>query len=750
MKRIIITLATSLAILSCQHKETDLIEEQTKGNLHAKTENIDSKTTLNDDHKVIWNSGDMVAVFNESTLNQPYLVTDGTEGSVSCDLECTGSSDEGSDVGDILVHKVAYYPYSSEVTCASNDSGGYTISDIEIETEQRYEEGAFASGSFPMVAVNSGDNLSFKNICGAIMVQVKGQVKIRKVTLTGNNKEKLCGKATITAYPDKAPEIIFKGSASTSISLDCRTGVKLSKKTAETFILTIPPTTFEDGFTLIMTDTDGEKHQFKTERKSVISRSCMLVMDVIDLSESDQTETPETPETPDTEETPDTPVNIQHEGIQYIWDDSVIPEITIHMTSDEWNALLERYDKFSHNVDYFHADFTYKKGDEVTFIEDGGVRLRGNTSRRRPEGNGGELHNSTNPDWHHCHFGINFRKFHKDDAHEIKGIRKINLKWFKDDPCYVRELYCYDLFRRYGIWTSAHSNYCRLWLQIDEETPAYYGVYNMIEPIDDKFVSKRVEGMFENKDGFLWKCVYGEGGMADLKTDGGNSVPFWKMNWDQDNGVNYTYEFKGDEEDFAAAKAQLGDFMQKLNGKGEESFYQWINEVCDVEFLLKTYAVNVVVGMWDDHWGNGNNFYLYFNNTDPYSYKVFLLPYDYDNTLGTSNIVADAGRQDPYRWGSSGILMERLMKFDDFKAIYRDALKELVDPANALFHEDASVPRIKAWQNAISPYISNDTGEDMSIYDAPASWGNCYFYRLMETGSNNFFRVKTETINNMQ
>ena len=238
--------------------------------------------------------------------------------------------------------------------------------------------------------------------------------------------------------------------------------------------------------------------------------------------------------------------------------------------------------------------------------------------------------------------------------------------------------------------------------------------------------------------------------MADLKTDGGNSVPFWKMNWDQDNGVNYTYEFKGDEEDFEAAKAQLGDFMQKLNGKGEESFYQWINEVCDVEFLLKTYAVNVAVGMWDDHWGNGNNFYLYFNNTDPYSYKVFLLPYDYDNTLGTSNIVADAGRQDPYRWGSSGILMERLMKFDDFKAIYRDALKELADPANSLFHMDASVPRIKAWQNRISPYRSNDTGEDMSIYDEPASWGNCHFYRLMDTGSNNFFHVKTETINNMQ
>jgi spore coat protein CotH len=256
--------------------------------------------------------------------------------------------------------------------------------------------------------------------------------------------------------------------------------------------------------------------------------------------------------------------------------------------------------------------------------------------------------------------------------------------------------------------------------------------------------------MFEKKDGFLWKCVYGVDGPADLRTEGGNSIPAWKMNLDQDNGINYTYEFKGDEEDFEKAKIQLGDFMQKLNGKADDSFYKWINEVCDVEFLLKTYAVNVAVGMWDDHWGNGNNYYLYFNTTDQFDYKVFLIPYDYDNTLGTSSIVQDAGRQDPYNWGNSGLLMQRLMKFDDFRQMYKNALQELVDPANSLFHMDASVPRIKAWQQKISPYVSNDTGEDMSIYDQPAYWGNCSFYRLMDTGSDNFFKVKTETINNMK
>ena len=157
--------------------------------------------------------------------------------------------------------------------------------------------------------------------------------------------------------------------------------------------------------------------------------------------------------------------------------------------------------------------------------------------------------------------------------------------------------------------------------------------------------------------------------------------------------------------------------------------------------------------MWDDHWRNGNNYYLYFNTTDVDSeasenFKVFFLPYDYDNTLGTSQFY-DAGRQDPYNWGDTGIFMERLMKFDDFKEMYRNALKELADPSKDLFHMDASVPRIKAWQSKISPYVSNDTDEDMEIYDQPAGWSNHGEYRLMDTGSNNFFRAKTETIDRM-
>ena len=120
------------------------------------------------------------------------------------------------------------------------------------------------------------------------------------------------------------------------------------------------------------------------------------------------------------------------------------------------------------------------------------------------------MHDSAAPDWHHCHFQVNFRKFIKDDAHELHGARKVILKWFKDDPSYVREPYCFDLFRRAGVWTGVHSAYCKLYIHVgDDPEEAYFGIYNMIEPIDDEYLKVRKEELGGKKDGFLWKCRYG-------------------------------------------------------------------------------------------------------------------------------------------------------------------------------------------------------------------------------------------------
>ena len=274
----------------------------------------------------------------------------------------------------------------------------------------------------------------------------------------------------------------------------------------------------------------------------------------------------------------------------------------------------------------------------------------------------------------------------------------------------------------------------------------YYGVYEMIEPIDENYLKQRDDSTaFGTHKGNLWKCKY-VGKPASL-TDPNNG----DYGWDDDTDANHTYTLHTNTKRFDAARAQLIDFQLKLNGKGRESFYKWINEVCDVNLLLRTYAVSVATGMWDDYWNNANNYYLYFTTEDLYDYKVYLIPYDYDNTLGTSaqcGVQNDAARQNPLQWGQDGYpLIRRLLEFDDLKAQYVAYLKELVDARNDLLHYEASVRRIEAWQRVIAPYVDNDTGEDTVVADRPASWGNHNEYRLLDTGGNvNFFRVKAASI----
>ncbi len=435
-------------------------------------------------------------------------------------------------------------------------------------------------------------------------------------------------------------------------------------------------------------------------------------------------------------DTPDTPTVT--DGRSYVFDLEALPEIHLAISLAEWNRLLAAYDADKNTDEYIRCDASFTKNNTTHSYIEAGLRLRGNTSRRRPEGSYGEQHQAGKTDWRHVHFMLNLRKFVKDDAHELGGLRKIHLKWCKDDPTYIREIYCYNLFRRYGIETGILTSYCRLWLHVEGDAKeCYYGVYEMLEAIDEEYLEAR-EALFGSADHFLWKCAWGAG-LNSTSDD-----LFWS---DEDAGTrNLPYVLKTETDRFGTAKAQLIDFIRNLNSLEGEAFRNWITRVTDVELLLKTYAVNVAVGMWDDYWCGQNNYYIYFNSSSTTDYRFFFIPYDYDNTLGTSGGGIDAGRQNPLEWGDkSRKLILKLLEFDDWRAIYLNALRELC-AGDELFALEGSLRRIAKWHTLISPYIANDTGEDMSIYDEPALWGNHPEYRLLDRGANNFFRVKAASI----
>lgn len=431
-------------------------------------------------------------------------------------------------------------------------------------------------------------------------------------------------------------------------------------------------------------------------------------------------------------------------GYDYVWDNTAVPEIHLEVPLAEWNRLLALYDANAYTTQYVMGTLSFVKAGETTVIDSVGLRLKGNTSRRRPEGHSGETHKRGNADWHHAHFGVNMRKYVDDDSHSIQDVRKLHLKWFKDDAMYVRELFCYELFRRAGVWTAVRDEYCRLWIHVQgDPDEAYYGVYEMLEPIDKRYLKDR-KSQFGASNGYLWKCRNAAAGLNNPNGD------IW---YDDDSDDRHAYTLETQTEEFDSARVQLRDFMDKLTRLGDSEFYTWIQQVTDVNLLLKTYAVNVAVGMWDDYWNNANNYYIYFNSTHLHDYKFYFIPYDYDNTLGTSmdcGNQSDAARQDPLKWGrSDNPLIARLLKFDDFKATYVAHLKQLVKEGNALMDKRSAQARIRSWQARIAQYIDNDTGEDTRLEDKPASWGNHSEYRLLDN-TDNFFTIKASSINGVR
>lgn len=426
-------------------------------------------------------------------------------------------------------------------------------------------------------------------------------------------------------------------------------------------------------------------------------------------------------------------------GPRFIFDDSRLPELTISVSEGEWNRLLGFYDEDSGTREYVKCSSVTLVRDDVTLeSKDAGLRLRGNTSRRRPEGSGGQPHSKSDPDWHHAHFGLHLRKY--SDNGGMANVRRINLKYAKEDPTYIREHFCFEMLRDFGIWTAPYTSWCRLSLKVSGTARANYGVYLMMESVDKQYVLQRPQ--FGPEWGYLWKCSYG----ANLR-----DTDDWRFHLDDDSSGNYPYDLKSDSEaDFAPARALLKGFMKNLKNLRGAEFHNWIQQVCDVDLLLKMYAANVALGHWDDYWNNKNNFYLYFNSRDAQNYKVYMIPYDYDNTLGTSHncgVQHDSGRQDPYHWGMGEcILISKLLEYDDFRDIYTGYLRILADEKNPYTGRLQSAMRIGQWQEVLRPFVANDTGEDMEIKDRPASWGNHGEYRLTEDGPNNWFTVKANSI----
>lgn len=347
-----------------------------------------------------------------------------------------------------------------------------------------------------------------------------------------------------------------------------------------------------------------------------------------------------------------------------LYDDERVASIFLELPSDSLDFMIQ------HVVHerYFQAKFVFDDGEFRDTVENVGLRLRGNTSLNAQKKS----------------FKISFNEFMP--GREYQGVKKLNLRGQHNDPTMVREKLFYEVWESAGM-TERRASFVRLYINSE-----YRGLYTNVEEMDKTWLGR----VFEEDDGNLYKCTY----PADLVYHGPIQSVYKNI---LNNPAERAYDLKTNEleDDYT----HLIELMAALDKPVDANFPTQIQQILNVESVLKSFAIDVATGNWDDYFYNKNNYYLYDN---PATGKFDFVTYDTDNTFGVDWLGKDWAERNCLAWLPSNQprpLGSKLMVVPAFKdqyIRYLDTLTRFITNPGIIF------PRIDALEAQISSAAQAD------------------------------------------
>lgn len=257
--------------------------------------------------------------------------------------------------------------------------------------------------------------------------------------------------------------------------------------------------------------------------------------------------------------------------------EGVVNEINIEISEEDWADLVEN----PLEETYYAVDVTIN-GETLSNVA---LRTKGNNT----------LTSVASSDSDRYSFKIDFDYF--NDGENYYGLKKLNLNNNYGDASYMREYISYRIMGEMGIPVPATS-YTHITINGEE-----WGLYLAVEPIDEVFL----ERTFGNSTGDLYKP---DGTGADLVYRG-------------DDMSEYPGLVLKTNEETSDGSAILALMQALESGEGLE-------DVLDVDEVLRYLAANVALANYDSYLGNTtHNYYLYEQDG-----RFTIVPWDYNYSFG--------------------------------------------------------------------------------------------------------------------
>jgi spore coat protein CotH len=375
---------------------------------------------------------------------------------------------------------------------------------------------------------------------------------------------------------------------------------------------------------------------------TLLLTSCTLLPPITDIPSESETESESEIETEEESESPSESGSTSEEDesvdlYDLFYDHSNTVEIKLDFKNNVIYKLAKYSDDENKKEMYHPVDVTIKINGTEYFYEECGARMKGNTSRN-PNfvTESGEIKGLV-------HFKISFNQTF-DDAEDndyyirtweskearterkdrrFGGAKKIDIKYNKcQDGTYTKQMYAYDAFRDVGVLVEKN-NLVRT--TIKTETDSVTEVYLAQECIDKEFLQRRMPKA--EAKGNLYKSTYTSMGPSDLTKDSLSRIGV--------EGPNYhpSYDLKTNDDPDEIDHTLLTNLITTINDNKTDAstFKNVVDNLVDVDSILRYLAMCWVMGNPDDSRNNYNNFYIYFNSE---TNKAIFIPYDFDRCLG--------------------------------------------------------------------------------------------------------------------
>lgn len=362
------------------------------------------------------------------------------------------------------------------------------------------------------------------------------------------------------------------------------------------------------------------------------------------------------------------------------YDVNAIQEIKIKFEQDNWRYVLDSLRFNGEGLLLGSIEINGQKFNDI------GVRYRGARTFQP-----GSKRNS-------LYIKLNFI----DKEQNYQGQRQVNLSSALRDPSMVREVFGYEVARRY--MPAPRANYTKVFVNGE-----YYGLFVNVEPIDEAFLLRN----FGSSKGTFVQCAPN---LLEPEPSGCKSDVFGSLQYDN------------------SAKCYLHNFVL-LSDSGWDDLIELtyvlnqnpaeVERVLDVDRTLWMLAFNNVLANLSSYTGRySENYYLYRDASGKFTPILFDLNLcfgSYKNTgVGSDLKLKELQEMNPLLHidNAAKPLLSRLLANEKYQKIYLAHIRSIV---NDFFRHEEYVARIKELQTLIRKPFEEDANRYYSMEDFDAS-----------------------------